>query len=156
MEKVKGSYALGIMCKNSDTIYSVRKDSPLIIAKNESGNFIASDTIAVSKYADSVMYLDENIIAEITSDKITLFDKDLKEVESNFKLIDKSTNNTDKCGYEHYMLKEIHEQPKVFRDTVSPYLENGIDSLIDKIYLCKLKEYYLNCHAELVSASYQL
>lgn len=133
MEKVKGSYALGIMCKDSDTIYSVRKDSPLIIAKNESGNFIASDTIAVSKYADSVMYLDENIIAEITSDKITLFDKDLKEVESNFKLIDKSTNNTDKCGYEHYMLKEIHEQPKVFRDTVSTYLEKGIASLIDKM-----------------------
>ena len=133
MEKVKGSYALGIMCKDSDTIYSVRKDSPLIIAKNESGNFIASDTIAVSKYADSVMYLDENIIAEITSDKITLFDKDLKEIESNFKLIDKSTNNTDKCGYEHYMLKEIHEQPKVFRDTVSPYLEKGIASLIDKM-----------------------
>ena len=133
MKKIKGSYALGIMCKDSDTIYSVRKDSPLIIAKNESGNFIASDTIAVSKYADSVMYLDENVIAEITNDKITLFDKDLKEVESNFKSIDKSTNNTDKCGYDHYMLKEIHEQPKVFRDTVSPYLENGIDSLIDKM-----------------------
>ena len=131
MDKVKGSYALGVMCAHSDTIYSVRKDSPLIIAKGESGNFIASDTIAVSKYADSVMYLEENIIAEITNDSITLFDKDLKKVESNFKLIDKSVDNTDKCGYDHYMLKEIHEQPKVFRDTVSPYLENGIDSLID-------------------------
>ena len=131
MDKVKGSYALGVMTKDSDTIYSVRKDSPLIIAKGENGNFIASDTIAVSKYADSVMYLEENIIAEITNDSITLFDKDLKEVEGNFKLIDKSVDNTDKCGYDHYMLKEIHEQPKVFRDTVSPYLENGIDSLID-------------------------
>ena len=133
MDKVKGSYALGVICKDSDTIYSVRKDSPLIIAKGDNGNFIASDTIAVSKYADSVMYLEENIIAEITSDSITLFDKNLNEIDSNFKLIDKSVDNTDKCGYDHYMLKEIHEQPKVFRDTVSPYLENGMDSLIDKM-----------------------
>ena len=133
MDKVEGSYALGVIVKGDDNIYSVRKDSPLIVAKGDNGNFIASDTIAVSKYADSVMYLKENIIAEISSDNITLFDRDLNIVENDFKEIDKSINNTDKCGYDYYMLKEIHEQPKVFRDTVSSYLENGIDSLIDKM-----------------------
>ena len=133
MDKVEGSYALGVIVKGDDNIYSVRKDSPLIVAKGDNGNFIASDTIAVSKYAGSVMYLKENIIAEISSDNITLFDRDLNIVENDFKEIDKSINNTDKCGYDYYMLKEIHEQPKVFRDTVSPYLENGIDSLIDKM-----------------------
>lgn len=133
MDKVEGSYALGVIVKGDDNIYSVRKDSPLIVAKGDNGNFIASDTIAVSKYAGSVMYLKENIIAEISSDNITLFDRDLNIVENDFKEIDKSINNTDKCGYDYYMLKEIHEQPKVFRDTVSSYLENGIDSLIDKM-----------------------
>ncbi len=130
-DKVRGSYALGIMVENDNNIYAIRKDSPLIIAKNETGNFIASDAIAVSKYADEIMYLEENQIAEVSKDSITLYDKDLKEVKTNFKNIDKSLENTDKCGFDHYMLKEIHEQPKVFRDTVSPYLENNIDSLLE-------------------------
>ena len=129
--KVRGSYALGIMINGCDNIYAIRKDSPLIIAKNKTGNFIASDAIAVSKYADEIMYLEENQIAEVGKEIITLYDKDLNETKSSFKQLDKSLENTDKCGFDHYMLKEIHEQPKVFRDTVSPYLENNIDSLID-------------------------
>lgn len=133
MRTVKGSYALGVMVNGMDTIYSVRKDSPLIIATNENGNFIASDTIAVSKYADKVMYLDEGIIAEIGKDNINLYDKNLNLVNGNFKLIDKSVDSYDKCGYEHYMLKEINEQPKVFRDTVSNYLNDDIDSLLEKM-----------------------
>ena len=133
MNKVRGSYALGVMVNNNENIYSLRKNSPLIIAKNNDGNFIASDTIAVSKYADEVMYLGENIIAELSKTNINLYDKELKNVNSNFIKIDKSIDTTDKCGYDHYMLKEIHEQPKVFRDTVEPYLENDIDSLLDKM-----------------------
>lgn len=133
MDKVRGSYALAIMVKNDDNIYSLRKNSPLIIAKNNDGNFIASDTIAVSKYADKVMYLDENIIAEISKDNINLYDKKLNNINSKFIKINKSTLLVDKAGYKHYMLKEIHEQPKVFKDTVEPYLENNIDSLIDKM-----------------------
>ena len=131
MDKVRGSYALGIMVKDDENIYSLRKDSPLIIARNHDGNFIASDPIAVSKYADEVMYLEENIIAEISKNNINLYDKNLNKVENKFTEIDKSINTTDKCGYDHYMLKEIHEQPKVFRDTVEPYLKNDIDSLLD-------------------------
>ena len=133
MDKVRGSYALGIMVNGDDNLYALRKNSPLIIAKNNDGNFIASDTIAVSKYADEVMYLDENIIAEISKDNINLYNKKLNEVESNFIKMDKSIDSTDKCGYDHYMLKEIHEQPKVFRDTIEPYLENDIDTLLNKM-----------------------
>lgn len=133
MDKVRGSYALGVIVNNEDKIYSLRKNSPLIIAKNDNGNFIASDTIAVSKYADNVLYLDEDIIAEISKEEINLYDKELNKVEANFIIIDKSIDSTDKCGYDHYMLKEIHEQPKVFRDTTLPYLENDIDSLLDKM-----------------------
>lgn len=133
MNKVRGSYALGVIVKDSENIYSLRKNSPLIIAKNSNGNFIASDTIAVGKYADEVMYLDEDIIAEISKDNINLYNKNLDEIESNFIKINKSTLLVDKAGYEHYMLKEIHEQPKVFKDTVEQYLENDMDSLIDKM-----------------------
>ena len=133
MNKVKGSYAIGILCKDLDIIYSIRKDSPLVIAKGKFGNFISSDTIAIAKYADSVMFLDENIIAEILSDNISLYDKDLNVVESKFIPINKSLENIDKCGFDHYMLKEIHEEPKVFRDTVFPYLEDGINSLVEKM-----------------------
>lgn len=129
--EVRGSYALGIMANNDENIYAIRKDSPLIIAKNETGNFIASDAIAVSKYADEIMYLDEDIIAEIGKENINLYDKDLVKQPTSFKALDKSLETTDKCGFDHYMLKEIHEQPRVFRDTVSQYLENSIDSIIE-------------------------
>ena len=133
VEKIKGSYALGIMSNDSDLIYSLRKDSPLVIGKNSDGNFIASDTIAISKYADEVMYLEENIIAEIYNDQIKLFDLNLNSITSNFKKIDKTIETNDKCGYEHYMLKEINEQPKVFKDTISTYMNNNIDELIKKM-----------------------
>lgn len=133
MDKVRGSYAIGAMFKDSDKIYSIRKDSPLIIAKNKNGNFIASDTIAVLKYADQVTYLEENIIAEIGNEDIKLYNKKLEKVGVEFNKINKNDDTTDMCGYNHYMLKEIHEQPKVFRDTTSKYLENGIDSLIAKM-----------------------
>ena len=131
MNNVKGSYALGIML--DDKIYAIRKNSPLIIAKNDKGNFIASDTIAVSKYADEVIYLDENIIAEITNNNIKLYDKDLNKIDCKFIKINKDNDLIDKAGYKHYMLKEIHEQPKVFKDTISTYLKDDINSLIDNM-----------------------
>lgn len=133
IDNVKGSYTLGVIVNNDNTIYALRKDSPLVIGKGENGNFIASDALAISKYADEVMYLDEKIIAEINSDNIKLFDKNLNSIDTKFIKIDKTININDKCGYDHYMLKEIHEQSKVFKDTVSTYLENDIDSLIDKM-----------------------
>ena len=133
MNKVKGSYALGVLINNNESIYAIRKDSPLIIAKNKNGNFIASDTIAVSKYADEVIYLEENIIAEITKDNINLYDKNLKPTNKTFVSINKTEDKNDLCGYEHYMLKEINEQPKIIRDTISTYLENNISDLLKKI-----------------------
>lgn len=133
MNKVKGSYALGVLIDNNESIYAIRKDSPLIIARNKKGNFIASDTIAVSKYADEVIYLEENVIAEITQDNINLYDKNINNIEKNFKPINNIEDTNDLCGYEHYMLKEINEQPKIIKDTISTYIENDINSLLEKI-----------------------
>ena len=127
--KAKGSYALGIILNNCDNLYALRKDSPLIIAKEENGNYIASDAIAVSKYADEILYLDEGLIAEISYNTVNLYDENLNLVETNFKNIDKKLDNYDKDFYEHYMLKEIHEQPNVFKETVATYLTSDLDSL---------------------------
>lgn len=133
IDNVKGAYALGIMVEGDDNLYSIRKDAPLIVAKGDSGNFIASDIVAVSKYADKILYLDTDIIAQISKDSIRLFDKNLNELQPSFKEMPLSVNDTDKGGFEHYMLKEIHEQPRVFKDTTSPFLEKGIDSLISNM-----------------------
>lgn len=130
---VKGAYALGIMVNGDSNLYAIRKDAPLIIAKGEHGNLIASDIVAVSKYADQILYLDTDIIAQVSDSSIKLFDMDLIEVNPIFKDIPEFIINTDKGGYEHYMLKEIHEQPRVFKDTTSPYLEDDMNSLINKM-----------------------
>ena len=132
-KKVKGSYAIEILVKNDKSIYVVRKDSPLIIGKGEKGNYIASDIIAVSKYTNKVMYLKEKVIAKVEEDKITLYDSNLKEVKEEYVQINTKENEVEKNGYEHYMQKEIYEQPRVFKDTVEEYVKEGIKSVIGKM-----------------------
>lgn len=129
IDKVKGAYALGILIKNDNNLYSIRKDCPLVIGKGNIGNLIASDILAISNYVDKILYLEENTIAEISNNEIKLYNKDLKEIKPIFKDIPKGEYTSDKCGYEHYMLKEIHEQPKVFKNTTDKYIINGIESL---------------------------
>lgn len=129
IDKVKGAYALGILVKNDNNLYSIRKDCPLVIGKGKIGNLIASDVLAISNNAEKIYYLEENTIAEITDTKIRIYDKKLEEINPEFKEIPKEEYTTDKCGYEHYMLKEIHEQPKVFKNTTEKYISNNIYSL---------------------------
>ena len=129
IDKVKGAYALGVLVKNDNNLYSIRKDCPLVIGKGNIGNLIASDILAISNYVDKILYLEENTIAEISNNEIKLYNKDLKEIKPIFKDIPKGEYTSDKCGYEHYMLKEIHEQPKVFKNTTDKYIINGIESL---------------------------
>ena len=133
IDKVKGAYALGILVKNDNNLYSIRKDCPLVIGKGNIGNLIASDILAISNYVDKILYLEENIIAEISEKNIKLYNKESKEIKPIFKDIPKGEYTTDKCGYEHYMLKEIHEQPKVFKNTTDKYVQNGIESLKNKM-----------------------
>ena len=129
IDKVKGAYALGVLVKNENNLYSIRKDCPLVIGKGNIGNLIASDILAISNHVDKILYLEENTIAEIEKDNIKLYNKKLKEIEPIFKDIPKGEYETDKCGYEHYMLKEIHEQPKVFKNTTDKYVQNETESL---------------------------
>ena len=124
LKELKGSYALGILCdEDENTLYTARLGSPLIIAHNDSGNFIASDVPAILKYTNKYYLLDDYEIASLTKDKITIFDKDLKVLEKEEKVFEGSPEAAMLNGYEHYMLKEINEQPRVFRDTLNYYVD---------------------------------
>lgn len=125
IHRVEGSYALGILFSDyPDVVYSVRKDSPLIVGKSENGNLIASDVPAVLKYTRDVYFIENDEIARLTQDDITFFNVDGEPIEKQSKHIDWDINAAEKNGYEHFMLKEIYEQPKAVRDTISPRIKD--------------------------------
>ena len=126
MHRVEGSYALGIIFKSHpDTVYAVRKDSPLIVGKGKDGNFIASDVPAVLKYTREVFFIQNEEIAALTENSITFFNIDGEEIQKESSLIEWDINAAEKGGYEHFMLKEMYEQPKTVRDTISPRIKDG-------------------------------
>lgn len=133
IHRVEGSYALGIIFEDhSDCVYSVRKDSPLIVGKSESGNLIASDVPAVLKYTRDVYFIENEEIACLTKDSISFFNVDGEPIEKESKHIDWDINAAEKDGYEHFMLKEIYEQPKAVRDTISPRIMDN-DIIIEEL-----------------------
>lgn len=123
LDEVKGSYALGILLQGSDDLYAVRKDSPLIVGLGKEENFIASDIAAIIDYTNKYLLLEEREIAHITKNKVTIT-KDGKTVEKEVQTTNMERDAKDKCGYDHYMLKEIMEEPVVLEKTFKPYLEN--------------------------------
>ena len=126
IHRVEGSYALGIIFQDyPDVVYSVRKDSPLIVGHCEGGNIIASDVPAVLKYTRDVYFIDNEEIARLSKDEIEFFDMDGEALTKESKHIDWDINAAEKGGYEHFMLKEIYEQPKAVRDTISPRIKDG-------------------------------
>lgn len=129
LDEVKGSYALGILFQGSDDLYAVRKDSPLIVGLGKEENFIASDIAAIIDYTNKYLLLEEREIAHITKNKVTIT-KDGKTVEKEVQTTNMERDAKDKCGYNHYMLKEIMEEPVVLEKTFKPYLEN-LDKLPD-------------------------
>ena len=133
-KQVKGAYALGIICDDDyETLYTARMDSPLIIALGDNENYIASDVPAVIEYTNKYMELNNGDFAKITADKVECFNKNGEKIEKEKHTFPKKDYAIGKNGYDHIMLKEIHEQPDVVRNTISPYFENGIDSLLEKM-----------------------
>ncbi|MDY6931619.1 MAG: glutamine--fructose-6-phosphate transaminase (isomerizing) [Halobacteriota archaeon] len=117
---VEGSYAIAVICRSEpERLITARKDSPLVIGLGEGENFIASDIPAIVNYTRDVIYMDDGEIASIGKEyiKIKRFNGDIvsKKVHS----IDWDVNAAEKAGYEHFMLKEIHEQPDVIRNTIA-------------------------------------
>ena len=126
MHRVEGSYALGIIfAENPDVIYAVRKDSPLIVGRGEEGNLIASDVPAVLKYTREVYFIENEEIAKLSEHDITFFNVDGEPIEMELKKIEWDIHAAEKGGYEHFMLKEMYEQPATVRDTISPRIKDG-------------------------------
>ena len=126
MLHVRGSYALGVLFADEPgTIYAARKDSPLVVGKAENGTLIASDVPALLKYTRTVYYIDNLEIARLTPDSIEFFDTDKESVQHDASTIEWDTEAAEKGGFEHFMMKEIHEQPAAVRDTLSPRLKDG-------------------------------
>ena len=123
---VRGSYALAVMFKDyPDTVFAIRKDSPMIVGVAGGDAFIASDVPAILKYTKSVYYVDNLQIARLEKGGVTFFNLDGEEVLKELVEITWDAEAAEKGGYEHFMLKEIHEQPKVVKDTLNCVYRNG-------------------------------
>lgn len=139
MKRLKGSFALGIIVKNhDDKLYVVKKDSPLIIGLGEDEMFFASDITAINTYTRKFIFLDEGEVAEISKNEIVVY-HDLHITKKEVHTIDITQEDKDKKGFDHYMLKEINEEPKVLENTLKKYLED-IDSIPD---LSKYEEIHI-------------
>lgn len=135
--KVEGSYALGIICADlPDTIFAVRKDSPLIVGKGEGDNFIASDIPAILSHTRDIYRMADYEIAVLKKDYVEFFNSDKEPVVKETERIDWDVDAAEKGGYEHFMLKEIYEQPEALRKTISPRLKEG-KIVLDNITLTK-------------------
>lgn len=133
LHRVEGSYALGIMFADfPGEIYAARKDSPLIVGKNEEGCFIASDVPAILKYTRTVFYLDNQEVVKLSKDALHFYSVDEEELQKESVQIDWDADAAEKAGYEHFMLKEMYEQPKTVADTISPRLKND-DIVIEEL-----------------------
>ena len=127
MHRMEGSYGLGIMFRDHpDEVYAVRKDSPLIVGTSPEGN------PAVLKYTRDVYYLENEEIVKLTRDGLHFYNIDEEELEKEATHIDWDMNAAEKGGYEHFMLKEMHEQPKAVKDTLTPRIKNG-DVVIEEL-----------------------
>lgn len=133
LHRVEGSYALGIMFADfPGELYAARKDSPLIVGRNDDGCFIASDVPAILKYTRTVYYMDNQEVACLKVDGLQFYSVDEEEVVKESVTIDWDADAAEKAGYEHFMLKEMYEQPKTITDTISPRIKDN-DIVIEEL-----------------------
>ena len=126
VKKLEGSYAVGVLHKNHpDELICAREHSPLVIGIGEKENFIASDISALLKYTKDVYYLEDGDIAVLKAGSIEIFDRDEKPVTREKKYIEWNLEQATKCGYPHFMLKEIFEQPQAVKETFEKRVHNG-------------------------------
>lgn len=126
MHRMEGSYALGIIFKeHPEELYAVRKDSPLIVGHTDGGNIIASDVPAVLRYTRDVFFIENEEIVRMTGESMEFFNVDEEPIAKESVRIEWDVNAAEKGGYEHFMLKEMYEQPKAVIDTFSPRIKGN-------------------------------
>ena len=152
IEIIEGSYAFAIIFKDKlDKVYAIRKGAPLIVAIGKDGkneNFIASDISAILKYTNKYILMEEENIAELQKDRVAIYDKDLKELKPAINEANWTLEQAEKSGYEHFMIKEIHEQPKAILDTIEPRIVHGIpdfkrDNILDENFWTYFDRVYI-------------
>jgi len=145
---LKGSFAIEVINKTeTDNMIVVRKDSPLVIGKGEGENYIASDVPAVLAYTKDFYFLNDYEFANIYRDEVKFYNKDLEEIQKETKKIEWDSTSAEKDGFEHFMLKEMYEQPKAVRETIGTKLNNVRiefeDLNLSKEYLESLNKIYI-------------
>ena len=125
MVRIRGSYAMAIMFKDyPEEIYVARKDSPMILGVENGESYIASDVPAILKYTRNVYYIGNMEMARVHKGEITFYNLDGEEIEKELKVVDWDAEAAEKAGFEHFMMKEIHEQPKAIQDTLNSALKD--------------------------------
>ena len=126
MVRIRGSYALAIMLKDyPEEIYVARKDSPMILGVSDGESYVASDVPAILKYTRNVYYIGNLEMARVRKGEITFYNLDGEEIQKQMKTIEWDAEAAEKAGFEHFMMKEIHEQPKAVQDTLSSVVKDG-------------------------------
>ena len=126
LRRIEGAYALGMLCADCpDRIIAARKDAPLLLGYGEGCNFLASDVTAIIKHTRDVAYMEDGEVAVLTRDGIEVYDALEQKVEKKHFTIDWEVSAAEKGGYQHFMLKEIMEQPEALRRAISPRLKDG-------------------------------
>lgn len=126
----RGSYAIGMLVDNDETLYAIKKDSPLIVALANDGYYIASDVPAILKETNRYIVLEDLEFAKIKKDKLTVYNHNLEEINYEIKVFESGVEQIDKGNFAHFMLKEINEEDTVIKNTFKYYLEN-LDEIPD-------------------------
>ncbi len=138
IRRMEGAYAIGVISRqNPDKLVAVRKDSPLVVGIGEGENFIASDIPALLKHTKKVYFLDDGEMAILEENKVTILNEFGRKVEKEIFEVTWDVESAEKGGYQHFMLKEIYEQPKSIKDTLSPRLNENNEIILDDIKLSK-------------------
>ena len=141
IKELEGSFALGVICKmEPDKLIGARKESPLIVGLGKKENFIASDIPAVLKYTKKVLYLNDGEIAVLTKDNVRVLDISGKEKKRKIDSIKWNISSAQKSGFSHFMLKEIHEQPVIFKQIISSRIKDSSEVVLEGI---NLKDSYI-------------
>ena len=138
VEKMQGAYGLGVICSDEpDRMIAVRKDSPLIVGLGSGCNFIASDIPALLRYVRQIYLIENNETVVLTANEVKIYNADRQEVHRDVFNVTWDVDAAEKEGYDHFMLKEIHEQPKGIRDTLMRRMDENGEIVLDGITLTK-------------------
>lgn len=148
IDEIEGSYAMGVLCKDQEDMFvCARKDSPLIVGLGKGENFIASDIPAILEYTRDIYILEDKEVAILTRDSVKVFNSLGAPVQKEIFKVNWNVEAAEKGGFEHFMMKEMYEEPKVVRDTITPRIKKGelvLDSInITKKDIEKLEKIYI-------------